>query len=223
MNENISSPRLTAKLDLLHGSAVESDAVSLRAADLTRGGQVIVDIRYPEGSPQGVVTGAEVTNHDNGIVFHTAVRPMQAMRPGETLSVGIDVPAVSSSGTDPGVVFYSETGPEVALEDARTAVMAASGLGDHREMRLIAASASDDTSITLGTLRALVEMAGRAEVTEYALVAAGGWHLRPNEPAVERAYPLGQWIEDKTANGARVVRRTVIVVRDWEKVTGAEQ
>lgn len=56
-------------------------------------------------------------------------------------------------------------------------------------------------------------------VTEYALVAAGGWYLRPDEPAAERAYPLEQWITDKRGDGAKVVRRRIIVVEDWEEVT----
>lgn len=55
------------------------------------------------------------------------------------------------------------------------------------------------------------------EVTEYALVAAGGWYLRPNEAAVERIYPLAQWVNDKRADGMKVVCRKIIVIEDWSE------
>lgn len=60
-------------------------------------------------------------------------------------------------------------------------------------------------------------------VSEYAAVSAGGWHLRPDEEAVERAYPLRQWIADLQGDGTRVQRRKVIVVSGWEDVPRAER
>lgn len=46
-----------------------------------------------------------------------------------------------------------------AVEEAADCVRACSGLGDHREVRVIAVSAGEECSITLGTLRALTSLA----------------------------------------------------------------
>lgn len=57
---------------------------------------------------------------------------------------------------------------EEALAEGRDFVRACSGLGDHREARLIADSANDHTVISLGALRVLMEAAALGE---------GNWNL----------------------------------------------
>lgn len=58
--------------------------------------------------------------------------------------------------------------------------------------------------------------------TEYGTVMSGGGVAsRPNSPALDRVAPLAEWIHlQRTVNRSRVVRRRVIVIEDWEEVTG---
>ena len=59
------------------------------------------------------------------------------------------------------------------------------------------------------------------EVTEYAVVMSGGsMQVRPNDPEIDRIYPLADWISHMTQNGGKVCRRVVRVVSDWEEVNG---
>lgn len=51
--------------------------------------------------------------------------------------------------------------PDEALAEARECIRASSGLGDHRWLKVGAASAPEDTGISLGTLRVLTERAAR--------------------------------------------------------------
>jgi len=60
---------------------------------------------------------------------------------------------------------------EEALTEGQDFVRACSGLGDHREVRLAAASANDRTVISLGALRVLTEAAALGEAN-WNLVAA---------------------------------------------------
>lgn len=56
-------------------------------------------------------------------------------------------------------------------------------------------------------------------ITEYAvLMSGGGWHVRPDYPDMEQAYPLCEWIADRKRRGGRVAKRVVIVVEDWEEL-----
>lgn len=57
-------------------------------------------------------------------------------------------------------------------------------------------------------------------VTEYGTVMSGGGvHIRPNNPVVDRAAPLAQWIDaERNINRTRVVRRRIIVLDEWEEV-----
>ena len=57
-------------------------------------------------------------------------------------------------------------------------------------------------------------------VTEYANDMAGEWNLWDTGPDAEEIYPLEKRIRSARRNGHRVSRRTVIVVDDWEEVTG---
>lgn len=57
------------------------------------------------------------------------------------------------------------------------------------------------------------------EVTEHAILFSGGGMLvRPNDPEVERIFPLGDWIHASTRHGGRVFRRVITVVEDWTEV-----
>jgi len=56
-------------------------------------------------------------------------------------------------------------------------------------------------------------------VTEYGQLMSGGVHTRNQSPEIERIYPLAEWIEVERLNGHCVIRRRIIVVEDWEKVT----
>lgn len=59
-----------------------------------------------------------------------------------------------------------------------------------------------------------------SEVVEHAILYAGGSMLvRPNDPEVERIYPLTEWIHGERRSGGKVYRRTVVVVEDWQEVT----
>lgn len=56
-------------------------------------------------------------------------------------------------------------------------------------------------------------------VTEHArLMSGGGFHVRNAGPAIEKIYPLKQWIEHGQRLGGQVFRRKIVVVEDWAKV-----
>lgn len=56
-------------------------------------------------------------------------------------------------------------------------------------------------------------------VTEYGQqMSGGGFHVRVNDPAVDRVYPLSAWIEHRVREG-NCWRRRVVVVEDWTEVT----
>ncbi len=84
-----------------------------------------------------------------------------------------------------------------AIAEADGLVRACSGLGDHRELRLMAASASDETVISLGAIRALhalaATMTGTSAISELvALVRASlgdGQRELQCAPDVCRALP----------------------------------
>lgn len=92
-----------------------------------------------------------------------------------------------------------------ALDEARNLLQPVSAVVGYRPVRL-------------DTLRALVELAGQdAEVTEYGIVMSGGGHnIRPD--GIEKHYPLREWLERKTRDGMTIEKRTIIIVKDWEKV-----
>jgi hypothetical protein len=55
-------------------------------------------------------------------------------------------------------------------------------------------------------------------VAEHAIqMSGGGYHIRNQNPGVERVYPLAKWIEDNQQDG-KVYRRRIIVVEDWHVV-----
>lgn len=57
------------------------------------------------------------------------------------------------------------------------------------------------------------------DVTENGVqMSDGGYHVRCNDPDIERFYPLAQWIEHRVREG-NCHRRRVIVVEDWTEVT----
>jgi hypothetical protein len=59
------------------------------------------------------------------------------------------------------------------------------------------------------------------EVTEYAVRNQDGhWQIRVTRPG--EPYPASQWARDQQALGARVLRRRVIVVDDWNEMRLAE-
>lgn len=54
-------------------------------------------------------------------------------------------------------------------------------------------------------------------IIEHALLYAGGSMLvRPDD--IEQYYPLAKWIESHNRQGAQVYRRTVGVIKGWERV-----
>jgi hypothetical protein len=56
-------------------------------------------------------------------------------------------------------------------------------------------------------------------VTEYATgMSGGGMNVRPDDPEIERAYPLDVWIEHRQRDGGRVYQRRIVVIDDWEEV-----
>jgi hypothetical protein len=57
-------------------------------------------------------------------------------------------------------------------------------------------------------------------VTEHAYrMSDGDWQLWDPQPHIEAVYPLAKRIEAERRHGARVFRRTAIVVDDWAEVT----
>lgn len=50
----------------------------------------------------------------------------------------------------------------------------------------------------------------------------GSMNVRPDDPDIERIYPLAVWIEHRQRDGGRVYRRRIIVVEDWEEVPRGE-
>ncbi len=62
----------------------------------------------------------------------------------------------------------------------------------------------------------------RDSVVEHGqLYASGAVLVRDNSPAVERVYPLTEWIEHNQRHGGVVLRRRVIVVERWHEVPRA--
>lgn len=58
-------------------------------------------------------------------------------------------------------------------------------------------------------------------VVEHAIrMTSGAMQVRNDHPLINHIYPLAQWIEHEQRDGGKVYRRTVIVVEDWEEVTG---
>lgn len=56
-------------------------------------------------------------------------------------------------------------------------------------------------------------------VVEHAIGMSGGsMQVRPNDPEIERIYPLAKWIPDHQRHGGKVYTRRVIVVDDWTEV-----
>lgn len=66
---------------------------------------------------------------------------------------------------------------------------------------------------------ALLAPGAAALVTEYANPHGSGWKLWDTGPFIGKFSPLAERIEAARGNGDRVLRRTVIVVDDWEEVT----
>jgi hypothetical protein len=61
-----------------------------------------------------------------------------------------------------------------------------------------------------------------AREVEHALLMSGGdMQVRNPHPEIDRIYPLAQGIEHHQRHGAKVCRRTIIVVSDWEEVPPA--
>jgi hypothetical protein len=59
---------------------------------------------------------------------------------------------------------------------------------------------------------------GAVIVTEHATeMTSGEMRVRCADPAVQRVYPLAQWIKDQQQE-RKVYRRRVIVVEDWVEV-----
>lgn len=56
-------------------------------------------------------------------------------------------------------------------------------------------------------------------VVEHAILMSGGsMQVRPDDPHIERIYPLNLWVEHSQRHGGKVYARTVIVVDDWHEV-----
>ena len=59
----------------------------------------------------------------------------------------------------------------------------------------------------------------REEVTEYGtLMSGGGYHIRWDDPEMERIYPVDKWVAASKRNGGHVARRRIIVVEEWEEL-----
>ncbi len=56
------------------------------------------------------------------------------------------------------------------------------------------------------------------EIEHAQLMSGGGYHIRNNDPEIERIYPLAQWIKSGQRFGGKIYWRTIIVLRDWEEV-----
>lgn len=56
-------------------------------------------------------------------------------------------------------------------------------------------------------------------VVEHAIgVTDGSKQVRPNDPQIDRIWPLADWIPAHQRFGGKVYRRRVIVVEDWSEV-----
>jgi hypothetical protein len=61
-------------------------------------------------------------------------------------------------------------------------------------------------------------------VTEHATgMSGGGMNVRPDDPEIERVYPLAVWIAHRQRDGGRVYRRRIVVVDDWEEVPRVDE
>ena len=61
---------------------------------------------------------------------------------------------------------------------------------------------------------------GGKPVTEYGLLMSdGGFHVRNPDPAIERLYPVAEWIKHQRRTGGHVYRRRVVVVEQWIEIT----
>jgi len=66
-------------------------------------------------------------------------------------------------------------------------------------------------------VRKVARQADIEPITEHALqMSGGGMHVRAD--GLERVYPLDQWIADRQRQGAKVHRRSVLIVEDWTEV-----
>jgi len=50
------------------------------------------------------------------------------------------------------------------------------------------------------------------------LFSGGSMLVRPDDPEVERIFPLADWIPASQRFGGKVYRRVITVVEDWEEV-----
>jgi hypothetical protein len=79
------------------------------------------------------------------------------------------------------------------------------------------------TDASWSSIAPLVAEMTRTEIvplTEHALLmAGGGMHVRKPHPVLDEMYPLADWIKQEQGNGARVYRRRVLVVEDWQEVS----
>ena len=50
-------------------------------------------------------------------------------------------------------------------------------------------------------------------------MSGGGFQIRSDSPAVERIYPVAEWVNGEIRTGGHVFRRRVVVVEDWEELT----
>ena len=56
-------------------------------------------------------------------------------------------------------------------------------------------------------------------VAEYAILMAGGsMMVRPNDPDIEKIYPVVDWVKAHQRNGGKVYTRTVHIIDDWVEV-----
>lgn len=59
-------------------------------------------------------------------------------------------------------------------------------------------------------------------VVEYGVLYSGGDYLiRSHEEWIERIYPLADYIEHGLRNGGKVGKRTIVILEDWELITGS--
>lgn len=75
--------------------------------------------------------------------------------------------------------------------------------------------------LTINDCRVIQYLAGQhgEPVTEYGiLMSGGGFHIRSDDPEVEKIYPLAQWLPRQRRFGGHVYRRRVVVVEDWVEV-----
>lgn len=63
----------------------------------------------------------------------------------------------------------------------------------------------------------------REPITEYGvLMSGGGYHIRWDDPEIERIYPTPKWAAHTIRTGGHVFRRRVIVVEDWEEMSAED-